>query len=204
LVADAKFLSIGAQNIHWEEKGAWTGQVSVLQVSPFVRWSIVGHSEQRLLTGESDQEVQRKIDLLLKHGLSPVICVGETAEEQSGGATVAKVTAQMQVILQKLTRTSLNKIAIAYEPIWAIGSGRTHEPNEMAGIMLLIRRVVAERFDAAAAEKVRILYGGSVTSRNVGVFVAEPGVDGVLVGGASVHPAQFADIVAAVDAASHT
>jgi len=194
-------IQVGAQNVHWEEKGAWTGQVSVTQISPFAKWCIVGHSEQRELTGETDEIVQHKADLLMKHGLNPVICIGETAEERAVEQTVAKITLQIEALLRKTTRTAFSRLIIAYEPIWAIGSGETPDPNEVAGTMLLIRKLIAERFDAQTGDRVRLLYGGSVTPDNIGAFMAEPGIDGALVGGASVHPLHFYQIVQAVKAA---
>lgn len=193
-------LQVGTQNIHWEEKGPWTGQVSVLQVSHFAQWVILGHSEQRALTQETENEIQRKVDLALKHSLTPIMCVGETADERNQEMGLAKITRQVQGLLQKSIRTAMGKIVIAYEPIWAIGTGKTPDPSEVAAAMLLIRKVVAERFDQTSAEKIRVIYGGSVTADNVTALMAEPGIDGVLVGGASIHPSQFRQIVEAIEA----
>lgn len=191
-------VAVGAQNVHWEERGAWTGQVSVSQIMPFAAWSIVGHSEQRALTGETEDEVTLKASLLLQHGIAPIVCIGESREEREAEQTVTKVTQQIQHFLSKMTRTSLSKVVIAYEPIWAIGSGQMPEPSDVAEIMLLIRKQVAGRFGNEAADKLRILYGGSVTPTNVAPYMAEPGVDGVLVGGASTHPMQFVEIIKTV------
>lgn len=194
-------VQLGAQNIHWEEKGAWTGQVSVLQLTPFIHWCIVGHSESRALTGETDEQVQLKVQLLLKHGITPVICIGESLAERQADQTIERVTAQMHTLLDKATRTSLTKMVIVYEPIWAIsaaGTGQTPEPDDVAGIMLLMRKLVAERFDNEAAQRVRLLYGGSVKPVNVTPFISEPGVDGVLVGAASLHPMDFVEIIKTV------
>jgi len=194
-------VSVGAQNIHWDEKGAWTGSVSVLQVAPFVHWCIVGHSEVRRVTSESDDQVQRKMSLLLRHGIEPVVCIGESGEEREADRTVDKVTGQMKILLDKLTRTMLSKVVICYEPIWAISANRPQalpDPAEVAGTMLLIRKLAATRFDSEAAERLRILYGGSVGPDNVAMYVREPGVDGVLVGGASLQPRKFAEVVKVV------
>ena len=202
LLADQSVIEVGAQTVHWEEKGAYTGQVSVNHIKPFARWCIAGHSEQRALTGETDELVQQKAQLLLKHGIVPVICIGETAEERAAEQTISKITQQMQSLLQKLTRPALTKTVIAYEPIWAISAvsgGVTPDPSDTAGVMLLIRKLITERFDAEVAERTRIIYGGSVTPNNVAAFVSEPGVDGVLVGGASTHPMHFVVIVRAVE-----
>jgi len=195
-------VALGAQHVHWEEKGAWTGEVSVLQVTPYVKWCIVGHSEQRALSGMTEEDVQRTVSLLVQHGIAPVVCVGETREEREADQTVAKVTGQVKVLLSKMVRTGLLKLAVVYEPIWAIGTGDTPDPTDAAGIMLLIRKIVAGRFGNEAAQRLRILYGGSVKSDNVEPYIKEPGVDGVLVGGASVQPRQFVEIVKIVQAAS--
>lgn len=201
MVKNAPKLMIGAQNVHTDEKGAFTGAVSVLQINPFAQWCIVGHSEQRRLTGETDTDVQRKVQTLLLHGVTPIVCIGETAEERAADKTVEVVTRQFRSILAKTSRTSLTKTVIAYEPIWAIGSGEVPDSNDVAGTMMLLRKLVAERFDATAADKLRILYGGSVTPDTVGAFVGEPGIDGVLVGGASTHPLQFVEIIKKVESA---
>lgn len=194
-------VELGAQGIFGEEKGAFTGQVSVLQISSLVRWCIVGHSEQRAVYRLTDGDVQRQADLALKHGLVPIICVGETAEERATEQTVKKITEQVTGLLQKLTRASFSKLVVAYEPVWAIGSGEQPDPNDISAILLLIRKLITERFDRQASDRVRLLYGGSVTPDTVGLFVSEPGVDGVLVGGASTHPNQFVDILKKVQAA---
>lgn len=191
-------IEIGAQNVHWEERGAWTGQVSVKQISSYIDWCIVGHSEQRALTGESDDIVQRKASLLMQYGVVPVVCIGENREEYDADKTVEKITEQARVVLNKATRTALTKMVIAYEPIWAIGTGEMPDPNDVAGIILLIRKIAAERFGNEAAQRLRLLYGGSVKADNVEQYVDQPGIDGVLVGGASVQPMKFVQIVKAV------
>jgi triosephosphate isomerase (TIM) len=198
-------VSVGAQNIHWDERGPQTGMVSVLQIAPFARWCIIGHSEIRAITGEDDDAVQQEMSLLLRHGLVPIVCIGESWAERESDKTIERVTAQMKILLNKLTRTMLAKIVVTYEPIWAIstqGPQRLPDPADVAGTMLLLRKLAAERFGGAAAERLRILYGGSVSPDNAAAFAREPGVDGVLVGSASLHPRKFADIVKAVCDAS--
>ncbi len=192
-------VKVGAQNVHWEESGAWTGQVSVSQLSQFVDWCIVGHSEQRALTGESDEEVEKKTRLLIRHGITPVACVGETLEEREEDKAVEKITKQVQALIKKASRTEMLRIVIAYEPIWAIGTGQTPDPADVAGVMLLIRKVVAAKYGHEAAKRWRILYGGSVTPENVGLYIREPGVGGVLVGGASIRPIKFLAIIRDVE-----
>lgn len=191
-------LGVGAQNVHWEEKGAWTGETSVMQIKPFASWCIVGHSERRALAGETDEQVRRKIELLLKHEITPVVCIGETIEERNQGQSIKKVTGQISTILEGLHRSSLPQIVIAYEPIWAIGTGEMPNPDDVSEIMLLMRKIISEKYDANIADRIRFLYGGSVKPNNVSDYDTQPGVDGVLVGGASVHPMQFADIVKAI------
>ncbi len=188
-------ITLGAQNVHWLEKGPWTGEVSVNQLTPFVKWCIVGHSERRALTGEGDEHVFAKANLLLASGITPIICIGETAAERAGDQTMTKITTQVKGLLAAMDRTSFGQVVIAYEPIWAVGTGEMPEPNNVAGTMLLIRKLAAEYFDQEVAEKVRIVYGGSVKPETVKPFVTEPGVDGVLVGGASVHPLDFISII---------
>lgn len=192
---DSNKVSVGAQNVHWTDKGAWTGEVSVTQIAEYVNWCIVGHSERRQLAGETDEQVAAKAMLLLDHKLTPIICIGETAAERDSEQTVSKITQQMRVLLQAIDRVSFGKVVIAYEPIWAIGTGVLPQPQEATEVMLLIRKLITEQFDQDIAEKVRILYGGSVKPDTIGPFVGEPGVDGVLVGGASVHPMDFVDII---------
>lgn len=194
-------VSVGAQNIHWEEKGAWTGSVSVLQVTPFVSWCIVGHSEVREVTGLNDEMVQQQVSLLLRHGINPIVCIGESWEEREAEKTVEKVTTQMNILLNKMTRTTLIKTVICYEPVWAISANapaQLPDSAEVASIMLLMRKLAAARFGNEAAERLRILYGGSVKPDTVEQYMKEPGVDGVLVGGASVSPRKFVDIIKVV------
>lgn len=204
VIAQSDKLQLGAQNVHWEEKGPYTGEVAVMQLLPFAQWCIVGHSEQRALTGESDEVVQQKTDLLLRHGITPIICIGETLEERQADQTVEKITRQMLVLLSKATRVALMKMVIAYEPIWAIGTAQTPEPDDVASNMLLMRKLASERFGNDVGQRLRLVYGGSVTPKTIGPIVAEPGIDGALVGGASLHPMDFVEIIKAVQAAHLT
>lgn len=201
LLAGVARVSVGAQDVSPEESGAYTGAVSVGQIAPFAKWCIVGHSEVRARAGVTDEQVQAAASLLLARGISPVVCVGESREERASDRTVARIEEQVTVLLNKLTRTSLTRLVIAYEPIWAISTQSPSvlpDPAEAAGIMLLVRKLAAARFGSEAAQRLRILYGGSVTADNVPAFVAEPGVDGVLVGGASVRPRELLQIAQTV------
>lgn len=197
-----KELQLGAQNVHWQEQGAWTGEVAVSQIKPFVQWCLVGHSERRALVGETDEQVQAKAQLLIKEGLRPIVCLGETAAERAQELIVETVTQQVEAIFTVATRTTLQRLVIAYEPVWAIGSGEMPAPSEAAEVMLLIRKLAAQRFGEEVAAKLCIIYGGSVNARTVEPFVAEPGIDGVLVGGASVQAREFAEIVRVVERVS--
>ncbi len=191
-------ISLGAQNVHWEEKGACTGSVSISQIAPFVEWCIVGHSEQRKLTRETDEEISHTARQLLNHGIRPIVCLGETAEERAADETVSKVTTQMRTLLANMTRSLLPQLVIAYEPIWAISSNQPDflpDPADTAGTMLLIRKLAAAQFGNDIAQRMLVLYGGSVSSSNVGQYIKEPGVNGVLVGSASTHPRQFVEII---------
>lgn len=191
-------IAVGAQNVHHEEKGAHTGSVSVGQLREFISWCIVGHSEVRASQGDTDLEIANKAKLLLSHGIRPIVCIGETREQHDRGETIAVISTQIDVLLSNLDRVSLLKTVIAYEPIWAIGTGTLPDPNEVYEVLLLIRKRIAEKFDIELADRVHLLYGGSVQADNVSSYIAGPGADGVLVGGASIHPRDFIDIVSRV------
>ncbi len=188
-------LAVGAQTIHAAERGAYTGEVSAVQIRPFVEWCIVGHSEVRSMRGETEEQINQSAELLLRHGIIPIVCIGETGEEREHDQTVEKITTQINILLNHLDRTSLTKTVLAYEPIWAIGTGVTPDPDQVAEVVLLIRKLTADRFAQDVADRLRILYGGSVTPENVSQYVGGPVADGVLVGGASTHPRSFVDII---------
>ncbi|OGY31405.1 MAG: triose-phosphate isomerase [Candidatus Andersenbacteria bacterium RIFCSPHIGHO2_02_FULL_45_11] len=187
----ASGIAIGAQNIYHEERGAHTGKVSVVQIREFVTWCIIGHSEVRAAEGDSDLLITQKAKLLLQHGITPIVCIGESEADHAAGNTISIISLQIDVLLSSLDRVSLLKTPIAYEPLWAIGTGVLPDSNEVCEVVLLIRKKIAEKFDTELAERVRILYGGSVTAENVQQYISGPCADGVLVGGASVHPRDF-------------
>ncbi len=191
-------IAVGAQNVHHEEKGAYTGNVSVGQLREFISWCILGHSEVRASAGDTDLLIVHKANLLLSHGIRPIVCIGETQEQRDAGETISVISMQVDVLLSNLDRVSLLKTVIAYEPIWAIGTGVLPDPNEVYEVLLLIRKRIAERFDIELADRVHLLYGGSVQADNVDAYIAGPGADGVLVGGASIHPRDFINIVSNV------
>lgn len=194
--ADDLALMLGAQHCHWEDKGAYTGEVSPVFLSKLnVALVICGHSERRELFGETDQMVNDKAKAILRHGMTPIICVGETLAEREAGATNDKVLSQVRAALNGLTKEQIATSVMAYEPIWAIGTGRTATPEDAQGVCGEIRAEVARIADAATADSVRIQYGGSVKAGNVAELMAQPDVDGALVGGASLDPDEFARIV---------
>jgi len=194
-------VAVGAQNVHHEEKGAFTGSVSVGQLREFITWCIVGHSEVRASQGDTDTLVAQKANLLLSHGIRPIVCIGETQEQHENEKTISTISAQIDVLLASLDRVALLKTAITYEPIWAIGTGKMPEPNEVYEVLLLIRKRIAEHFDIDLADRVHLLYGGSVQPSTVSPYIGGPGADGVLVGGASLHPRDFIDIISQVSVA---
>ena len=190
-------IALGAQTMHWENRGAHTGEVSPAMLTGLCRYVIVGHSERRASSGmlENDAAVNRKVRAALTHELTPIICVGEDAARNESGETDDFVGAQVRAALEGLAADEVRQTVIAYEPIWAIGTGRSATPaGANRTIALGIRGAVADRFDEEAAASVRVLYGGSVTADNIGGFMAMPDIDGALVGGASLQPG-FVELV---------
>jgi triosephosphate isomerase len=193
-------LFLGGQTMHWESQGAYTGEVSApMLVDVGCRFVIVGHSERRLYFGETDEAVGRKVRAAIEHGLTPIVCVGERLEERQAGRTDVVIASQVRAALQEAPGDALHRLVIAYEPVWAIGTGHTAtgaEANRVAG---LIRRTLAGSGGAAAASAVRILYGGSVKPDNIREFLEQTEIDGALVGGASLDAQAFAAIVRAAE-----
>lgn len=191
-------IGLGAQNLHWEEKGAFTGEVSPGMVKEFCQYVIIGHSERRTYFGETDETVNKKLRAAMKEGLVPIVCVGETLEQYEAGATSEVVRRQIEVGLAGVDSTSAARIIVAYEPIWAIGTGKASS-GENANFVhqQVIRPVLSEIFGAQTADAIRILYGGSVTAANASEFFAYPDIDGALVGGASLKADEFVAITKA-------
>lgn len=194
--ADHLRIRLGAQDAHWEESGAFTGAVSAPMLEKLgVGFVIVGHSERRQVFGEDDATVARKLRAVLAAGMTPILAVGETLEQRDAAETDQVVSGQARSALRGLDPDTLAGMAIAYEPVWAIGSGRTADPDTAAAAVSVIRSVVSELGDSDAAQSVRVLYGGSVSPGNIAAFMAKREIDGALVGGASLDPDQFASIV---------
>jgi triosephosphate isomerase len=198
LDADNIPISLGAQNCHWEEQGAYTGEVSPVMLAKLdVKYVIVGHSERREIFGESDEWVNKKVQSVLAHAMTPIMCVGETLDEREAGGTDDKVSGQVRAGLEGVTKEQVAGLVIAYEPIWAIGTGRNATPEDAQATCGVIRGVVADGFGAAAAAAVRIQYGGSVKPANAAELLGQPDIDGALVGGASLEADDFAAIIQA-------
>lgn len=192
---DLKFV-LGAQNCHFEEKGAFTGEISPVFLAKLnVSHVIVGHSERRELFGESDEDVRRKVGAVVKAKMTPIVCVGETLEEREAGSTMEKVLGQVRAALEGCSPAQVASLVIAYEPIWAIGTGRTATAADAQEVCAAIRAVVKELSGQEAADAVRIQYGGSVKAGTIKELMSQPDVDGALVGGASLDPEEFARIV---------
>ena len=186
-------VTIGAQNVHWEPKGAFTGELSIpLVMEAGARATLIGHSERRHLFGETDEQVGRKLAASLKAGLMPMVCVGETLAERESGRTEQVVTRQLATLVERVGPADWSRVLLAYEPVWAIGTGKNATPDDAAQVHALIRFELGRR---GVTGRVRILYGGSVNKDNVLALLAREEVDGVLVGGASLEPDGWAELV---------
>ncbi|WP_226671564.1 triose-phosphate isomerase [Metabacillus litoralis] len=191
-------LEIGAQNMHFEENGAFTGEISPVALKDIgVSYVVLGHSERREMFAETDESVNKKTLAAFKHGLTPIVCCGETLEEREAGKTNDLVGNQVKQALQGLSEDQVKQTVIAYEPIWAIGTGKSSSAEDANEVCAHIRNVVAEQFSTDAAEAVRIQYGGSVKPANIKEYMAQPDIDGALVGGASLEAQSFLQLVEA-------
>jgi len=186
-------IKLGAQNMYFEEKGAYTGEVSPLMLSQLCEFVILGHSERRQYFAETDELINKKVGAALKIGLTPILCVGEKLEEKEAGETAEVVARQVRGALEGIE--SPQGLVIAYEPIWAIGTGKAATPPESNDTTGLLRRTVAQLYGEEFSQGVRILYGGSVTASNIAGFMEQPEIDGALVGGASLKAEEFSSIV---------
>ncbi len=191
LVKDTSIM-LGAQNMHFEEKGAFTGEISSLMLIGLCRYVIVGHSERRQIFGENDRLINKKVKAAFIHGLIPIICVGETLEEKEAGRTEEKITAQVKTALQDIPVPG--PFVIAYEPVWAIGTGKTASGPEAGQSVSAIRQAVGTVWGPNTADSVQILYGGSTNADNLAAYIGEKEIDGVLAGGASLKPEEFVNM----------
>ena len=190
--------AVGAQDVSAEASGAFTGEISAAQLRDAgVKYVIVGHSERRAYHAETDELIGRKLRRVLEEGMTPILCVGETLPQRDAGAETDVVRSQLKLALAGLEAPAMRKIIIAYEPVWAIGTGRTATPAQAQEMCREIRAAVRERFDARTARAVTIQYGGSMNPGNAAELLSQPDVDGGLIGGASLDPAKFCEIVEA-------
>lgn len=191
-------VALGGQNVYWEESGAFTGEIAPAMLAEFCQYVIVGHSERRAYFNETDETVNKRAKAALKHGMVPVVCVGETLEEKEAGKADEVVARQMKDGLNGLVVSSADKLVVAYEPVWAIGTGKAAYPDDASKIIGgVIRPALTELFGEEIAQGVRVLYGGSVKPGNAADFFSEEEVDGALVGGASLKAADFVAITEA-------
>ncbi len=189
-------IALSAQNMHWEDKGAFTGEISAEMLLDLgCKYVIIGHSERRQYFGETDETVNKKIRQALKKGLLPIMCVGETLAEREAGKLNEIINRQVAGGLKEIGADDMRKVVIAYEPVWAIGTGKTATPEQANEVHALIRQTVKSLYNEEIADGLRIQYGGSVTPENVSSLMAKPDIDGALVGGASLKPESFAALV---------
>jgi triosephosphate isomerase len=192
----SSWINLGAQDVHWEEQGAFTGEISAPMLRELgCRYVIVGHSERRTYFGERDETIQKKVRAALKHGLSPILCVGESLAEREANRTESVVTDQLKVSLAGLAAQDLATVTIAYEPVWAIGTGQAATTKQAVTAHRSIRLFIETGWDNQTASAIRILYGGSVTPQNIEPLLVSDAIDGVLVGGACLNPDSFATII---------
>ncbi len=186
-------IHLGAQDVYYEEAGAFTGAISARMLALMCHYTIVGHSERRHLFGDTDTDVAKKFAALNRYGIVPILCVGETLGEFESHLTDEVLNRQLRTALE--TAAPMPQLVVAYEPVWAIGTGRSANPHDVGETVAHIRALVAERWGAETASTVRILYGGSVNSENIAGYMREAEIDGALVGGASLRSQEFCDIV---------
>jgi triosephosphate isomerase (TIM) len=197
-ILDGSGIGLGAQNLHWEEKGAFTGEVAPGMVKEFCNYVIIGHSERRTYFGETDETVNMKLHAALKHDLTPIVCVGETLDEYESDRTSEVVLRQIKLGFADVDSAIASRIVVAYEPVWAIGTGKASSGENANQVHAqVIRPALTGLFGAEVAQVIRIQYGGSVTAANASEFFSQSDIDGALVGGASLKVDEFAAIVKA-------
>ena len=188
-------IAVGAQNMHWAASGAYTGEVSGAMLQGLAQYVIIGHSERRQYFGETDESVNQKVKAALAHSLIPIVCVGESLEQNEGKQTAAVVTLQVQDALDGVSAEQVQTLVIAYEPIWAIGTGKAATPQQANATCGVVRGVVAHMFDDAVAQATRVLYGGSTNDKNIADIMQQPEIDGALIGGAALKAESYCAMV---------
>lgn len=201
---DKTKIAMGAQNVHWEESGAFTGEISIPMIKEAgCEFCIVGHSERREMFNETDTSVNLKVKALIEADIAPIVCVGESLSMRDSGDYVGFIVAQVRAALAGLDEADMKKVVIAYEPIWAIGTGRTATPEQAEEVCAAIRATIADMFDKGVADACRVLYGGSMNVGNVESLLAQPNIDGGLIGGAALQSDSFRQLIEAASEASH-
>ncbi|HBG81813.1 TPA: triose-phosphate isomerase [candidate division CPR2 bacterium] len=188
-------IELGSQNVFYEEQGPYTGEISPLMLKGLCKYVIVGHSERRIHFLETDKIIAKKVAAAVRHGLTPILCVGDTLQDFNDGFSKITILSQLQAALHLITKDEVAKVVIAYEPVWAIGTGKNCSAKRATEVAKDIKHTIAELFGKAISEKMRVLYGGSVKAKNANVYFDDPDIDGVLVGGASVDHFEFAKII---------
>lgn len=189
-------LKLGAQNMHWEDSGAFTGEISPIMLKEIgVDYVIIGHSERRQYFGETDETVNKKIKSAIKHNITPIVCVGETLEQRENNIEKEIVKSQVLKAFSGIEGIDMEKIVIAYEPVWAIGTGKTASKEDANDMISFIRNIIMEEYGKEIADRVRIQYGGSVNSGNITEIMNQSDIDGALVGGASLKPEEFVKLM---------
>lgn len=188
-------VKVAAQNVHWEDQGAYTSQISPVMLKDLVEYVIIGHSECRAYLAETDERVNKKAKALLAHGLNPIIAVGESLEQNQAGETESFVGGQVRAALDGISSGDMANVVIAYEPIWAIGTGLSASGEDANRLIAMIRSMVRDLYDDTVADNLRIQYGGSVKPRNMAEYMSQPDIDGALVGGASLKVDDFTELV---------
>lgn len=201
---DKTKIAVGAQNVHWEESGAFTGEISIPMIKEAgCEFCIVGHSERREMFNETDTSVNLKVKALIEADIAPIVCVGESLSMRDSGDYVGFIVAQVRAALAGLDEADMKKVVIAYEPIWAIGTGRTATPEQAEEVCAAIRATIADMFGKGVADACRVLYGGSMNIGNVESLLAQPDIDGGLIGGAALQSDSFRQLIEAASEASH-
>lgn len=195
LQVDRHQFKLAAQNCYWRDNGPYTGEVSATQLRGIADFVIIGHSERRHVFLESDKDIRSKVQAAVRNRITPILCIGETISQRATGETADVINDQLASGLSNLTSDELDRVVIAYEPVWAIGTGENARPDDVEKAIKLVRKQIKHLYGQAAADEIRVLYGGSVTPQNAGAYLQTPGVDGLLIGGASLKLNEFATIV---------
>ncbi len=195
LQIDRKQFKLAVQNLYWRDHGAYTGEVSASQLHGIVDYAIIGHSERRHIFGETDKEIRQKVQAAVRNNIHPILCIGETATERADGETNDVIHDQLLGGLANITAEELSDVTIAYEPVWAIGTGKNAKPADLRDAVKVIRRQIAHLYGDEPANEIKVLYGGSVSATNAADYLMTDGVDGLLIGGASLDAHAFSDIV---------